>query len=105
VKRGEIWLVSLDPTIGSEIQKTRPCIVVSPREVLGQLRTVIVVPLTTGNRPAPFRNPVRFQRRDGLALPEQIRAVDRSRLIRRLGSLDDGTLSDILRTLRAFFTD
>jgi mRNA interferase MazF len=105
VKRGEVWLVSLDPTVGSEIQKTRSCIVVSPDELLDRIRTVIVVPLTTGNRPAAFRVPVRFQRKDGLALPEQVRAVDKSRLVRRLGVVDDQTMAAVLKTLRLFFSE
>jgi mRNA interferase MazF len=78
---------------------------VSPAELLGQIRTVIVVPLTTGNRPATFRIPVRFQRRDGLALPEQIRAVDKSRLVRRLGAVDERALTATLKTLRLFFSE
>jgi mRNA interferase MazF len=105
VKRGDVWLVSLDPTVGSEIQKTRPCIVVSPGELLDRIRTVIVVPLTTGNRPAAFRVPVRFQRKDGLALPEQVRTVDKSRLVRRLGGVDDQAIAAVLKTLRLFFSE
>ena len=104
MKRGEVWLVSLDPTVGSEIQKTRPCVVVSPPDLLDQIRTVIIVPLTTGNRPAPFRIFTRFQRREGLALPEQVRTIDKSRLVRRLGTVDDLALAAILKMLRSFFT-
>jgi mRNA interferase MazF len=78
---------------------------VSPAELLGTIRTVIVVPLTTGNRPASFRVAVRFQERDGLALPEQIRAVDKSRLIQRLGALDEKALAATLETLRDFFAE
>ena len=105
MKRGEVWLVSLDPTVGSEIQKTRPCVVVSPPDLLDQIRTVIIVPLTTGNRPAPFRVSTRFQRREGLALPEQVRTIDKSRLVRRLGTVDDLALAAILKMLRSFFTE
>ena len=93
------------PPVGSEIQKTRPCIVVSPGELLGGIRTVIIVPLTTGNRPAAFRVPVRFQRRDGLALPEQVRTIDKSRLVRRLGAVDDRTIAAVLKMLRMFFSE
>ncbi len=85
--------------------KTRPCIVVSPPELLEKIRTVIVIPLTTGNRPASFRIPTRFQRREGLALPEQVRTIDKSRLVRRLGKLDEETLAKTLQMLRAFFSD
>ena len=69
VKRGEVWLAALDPTVGSEIRKTRPCLIVSPDELNAHLRTVLSVPLTTGGRPAPFRVPVTFQRKQGLILP------------------------------------
>ncbi|MFH1602635.1 MAG: type II toxin-antitoxin system PemK/MazF family toxin, partial [Pseudomonadota bacterium] len=84
VKRGEIWLATLDPTIGSEIQKTRPCVIISPPEMHDHLRTAIVAPMTTGSRPAPFRIAVRFQDKTGLILLDQIRALDKSRLAKRL---------------------
>ena len=86
MKRGEVWLVNLDPTMGSEIKKTRPCIVLSPDEMHAHLRTVIVAPMTTGARPAPFRVPISFQSKRGLILLDQIRALDKIRLVRRLGS-------------------
>lgn len=104
VKRGEVWLVGLDPTIGSEIQKTRPCLVVSPDLMNAGLRTVILVPLTSAGRPAPFRVPVRFKRKDGLALPDQARTVDRGRLIKKLGNLDSPTVDRVLDVLRRMFT-
>jgi len=85
VKRGEIWLINLDPTVGSEIKKTRPCIIVSPSEMHDYLRTVIVAPMTTGSRPAPFRTPITFGGKRGLVLLDQIRALDKARLIKRLG--------------------
>ena len=72
VVRGEVWLASLDPTVGSEIQKTRPCVVVSPAEMHDGLRTVIVAPMTTGSHPAPFRIPVSLNGKDGLILVDQI---------------------------------
>jgi mRNA interferase MazF len=81
VRRGEIWLVTLDPTAGSEIQKTRPCLVISPAEIHDHLRTVIVAPMTSGSRPAGFRIPVRFDGVDGLILLEQSRALDKRRLL------------------------
>jgi len=103
VKRGDIWLAALDPTLGSEIRKTRPCVIVSPPELHNHLRTVIVVPMTTGSRPAPFRVPVRFQGKDGLILPDQIRTIDQQRLVRRLGGLRPATLERVLAVLQETF--
>ena len=103
VKRGEIWLVSLDPTLGSEIQKTRPCLIVSPDEINAHLRTLIVVPMTTGSRPARFRIPVNFKGKDGLILPDQIRTIDRVRAVKRLGKVTDPTLAATLRVLAEMF--
>lgn len=103
VKRGEVWLAALDPTIGSEIQKTRPCLVVSPDELNAHLRTVIVAPMTTGSRPAPFRVPVRFKGKDGLILPDQMRTLDRARLVKRLGTIDGETGAAVLGVLRTMF--
>ena len=88
VVRGEIWLAALDPTIGSEIQKTRPCAIISPPEMHDYLRTVTVAPMTTGSHPAPYRIPLRFRRRNGLILLDQLRTLDRLRLVRRLGAVD-----------------
>jgi mRNA interferase MazF len=103
--RGDIWLVSLDPTVGSEIQKTRPCVIVSPPEMHDRLRTVIAAPMTTGSRAAPYRIPVKFQGRDGLVLLDQIRALDKRRLIRRIGALPANTLALTLAVLRETFED
>ncbi len=103
LKTGEIWLVSLDPTVGSEIQKTRPCVVVSPAEMHDFLRTVIVAPMTTGSRPAGFRIPVTFQGKSGLILLDQIRTLDKSRLVKRVGAVHPATLEKTLRTLQAVF--
>ena len=101
--RGDIWLVILDPTIGAEIQKTRPCVIVSPPEMHDHLRTVLAAPMTTGNRPAPFRVPVRFEQKSGLILLDQIRALDRQRLTKRLGAIDAATLRLTLARLQAVF--
>ena len=105
VKRGEIWLAALDPTIGSEIQKTRPCVIISPAEMHDYLRTVIVAPMTTGSRPAPFRIPVTFEGKKGLILLDQIRTLDRSRLAKRLGAVTSRTLSATLATLQVVFAN
>lgn len=104
VKRGEVWLVNLDPTAGSEIKKTRPCIIVSPPEMHDYLRTVIVAPMTTGSKPAPFRISISFQGKRGLILLDQIRALDKVRLVRRLGKAAEKTLTTTLRTLQEVFT-
>jgi mRNA interferase MazF len=103
VTRGEIWLVQLDPTVGSEIQKTRPCIVVSPPEMHGFLRTVIVAPMTTGAKPAPYRIPITFEKNKGLILLDQLRTVDKTRLIKRVGRATEKTLAATLQTLQEVF--
>ena len=105
VKRGEIWLVNLDPTVGSEIQKTRPCVVISPPEMHDHLRTALIAPMTTGSHPAPFRIPVRHGGKQGLILLDQIRAVDKTRLVKRSGAIAPGTLSATLDTLGEIFAE
>lgn len=105
MKRGEVWWVALDPTAGSEIQKTRPCVIVSPQVMIDSLRTVIVVPLTSRSRAASFRPAVTFQDTKGLILLDQIRTVDKSRLRDRMGRLDDTRLSEMLTMLRWIFTE
>jgi mRNA interferase MazF len=103
VARGEIWLVNLDPTVGSEIQKTRPCVVISPPEMHDHLRTVLVAPMTTGSWPAPYRIPVTFAGKKGLILLDQVRAIDKTRLVKRFGSLKEKTLFDVLSALQEMF--
>lgn len=105
VKRGDVWLAELDPAIGSEIQKTRPCVVVSPDEMNAHLRTAIVAPMTTGSRPAPFRVPVKFKGKERLILPDQMRTLDKARLVKRLGRLDAATLRALLGVLGEMFAD
>ena len=103
--RGEIWLVNLDPTVGSEIRKTRPCVVVSPAEMHDHLRTVIVAPMTTGSRAAPFRIGVTHGGRKGLILLDQMRAVDKTRLAKKLGAVSPKTLTSTLSTLQEALTE
>jgi len=105
VKRGEIWLAALDPTVGSEIRKTRPCVIISPAEMHDYLRTVIVAPMTTGSRQAPFRIPLTFEGKTGLILLDQIRTLDKSRLAKRLGAVTPKTLSAASATLQVVFAD
>jgi mRNA interferase MazF len=103
VKTGEVWLARLDPADGSEIQKTRPCVVISPAEMHDHLRTVIVAPMTTGSRSAGFRIAVTFQGKSGLILLDQIRALDKLRLVKKAGSIHSATLEKTLRTLQIVF--
>jgi mRNA interferase MazF len=104
VRRGDVFLVSLDPARGREIQKTRPCVIVSPDELNAYLRTFIVAPLTTGGHPYPFRVSCRFEGRAGYIVIDQIRTVDRERLVRRLGKLSASTLKRALAILQEMFT-
>jgi mRNA interferase MazF len=105
VKRGEVWLVNLDPTVGSEIQKTRPCVVISPPEMHDYLRTAIVAPMTTGSRPAPFRIAVRHGGKQGLILLDQIRAIDKTRLVKRAGAISPEEMSATLAALAEVFAE
>jgi mRNA interferase MazF len=104
VKRGEVWLTRLDPTVGSEFNKTRPCLVVSP-DGQDHLRTVMIVPFTTKGRSAPYRTPVLFAGRTGLILTDQTKSVDKRRLLKLLGVLDAATLSATLAILRDTFEE
>ena len=103
VSRGDIFLVALNPTRGSEIRKTRPCVIVSPDELNSHLRTFIVAPLTTGGHPYPFRVRCTFDGKDGHVVADQLRAVDRERLVKQLGKLSETTLNELLGVLQAMF--
>ena len=103
INRFEVYLINLDPTIGSEIKKTRPCLVVSPDEINQNTRTVIVAPLTTKGQAYPTRVPCRFKGKIGQVVVDQIRTVDRSRLIKRLGRIDDKTAAAVLLVLQETF--
>ena len=102
-RRGDVYLVSLDPTTGSEIRKTRPCLILSPNELNQHLRTMIVAPMTTGGRAYPWRVPCRFQKRGGFVAVDQIRAVDAGRLTKRLGKLSPATVTEVLQALQEMF--
>jgi mRNA interferase MazF len=102
-RRGEVYLITLDPTRGREIKKTRPCIVVSPDELNAYLQTVIVAPLTSAGKPYPFRVACEFEKKAGHVVLDQIRTVDRERLVRKLGALSSRTLDNVLRLLREMF--
>jgi mRNA interferase MazF len=103
VNRFEVYLINLDPTVGSEIKKTRPCLVVSPDEMNHNIRTVIVAPLTTKGQPYPTRVPCRFKGKDGQVVLDQIRVVDRSRLIKKLGRIGGKTAAAVLDVLQEMF--
>ena len=105
VKRGEIWLVNLDPTVGSKIQKTRPCVVISPAELHDHLRTVIVAPMTSKGFTAPFRIAVTHAGTKGLIVLDQMRTVDKVRLAKRLGAISTKTLSATLTALQEIFEE
>jgi len=103
VKRGEIWLVNLDTTVGSEIRKSRPCVIVSPPELNRYLRTVIVAPMTSKGFAAPFRVPVTHAGTKGLIVLDQLRAVDKMRLAKRLGTVSGRTLGTVVTKLQEVF--
>ncbi|HDS28931.1 MAG TPA: type II toxin-antitoxin system PemK/MazF family toxin [Candidatus Acetothermia bacterium] len=103
VLRGHVYLVAVDPTEGSEIRKTRPCVVISPDELNEHLRTCIVAPMTTASQSYPFRIPCRFQGKTGHVVLDQIRTVDRQRLVRELGTLSAQALEESLRALTEMF--
>ena len=102
-RRGDVFLVVLDPTRRREIRKRRPCVVVSPDELNAHMGTFIVAPLTTGSHLYPFRVPCRFHDKDGHVVLDQLRTVDRSRLLERLGRLGDAALTASLDVLQAMF--
>ncbi|MGH9529410.1 MAG: type II toxin-antitoxin system PemK/MazF family toxin [Terriglobales bacterium] len=102
--RDEVWLVSLNPAHGAEIHKTRPCLVISPDEINRHLQTVIVAPMTTTMRPYPTRVSLRFHGKSGQAALDQLRAVDRQRLVRRLGTVSPGAAQQVSAVLLEMFS-
>src|ERR1700720_3027551 len=105
VRRFEIYVVNLDPTVGHEIRKLRPCLVISPDEMNRHVQTVIVAPMTTKGRPYPTRVPCTFQGKRGQIVLDQIRAIDRVRLVKRLGKLTGGQAAGVLAVLGAMFAE
>lgn len=103
VARFDVFLVNLDPTVGSEIRKSRPCVVVSPDEMNRYLRTLVVAPLTTASRPYPSRIEVSFAGKDGQVVLDQIRTVDKVRLASRLGALHADEGASVLGVLKELF--
>lgn len=102
--RFDVFLISLDPTRGSEIHKTRPCLIISPDEMNNHIRTVIVAPMTTKGRPYPSRVSCTFQGKRGQVVLDQIRTVDKTRLGRRLGTISSGVQSRVLDALQEMFS-
>jgi mRNA interferase MazF len=105
VARFDVYLVNLDPTIGHEIQKTRPCLILSPDEMNSTLATVIVAPMTTKGRNYPTRIAVRFLGKDGQIVLDQIRTIDKARLVKKLGVVSPHARKAVLGTLAALFAD
>jgi mRNA interferase MazF len=105
ITRGDVYLVRLDPTKGSEIRKTRPCVVISPDELNRHLRTFIAAPMTTGGRAYPWRIACRFQNRSGFVAIDQLRTIDVERVVKRLGRLSNGTTTKVLDTLQEMFAE
>ena len=103
IDRFEVYLVNLDPTVGSEINKTRPCLVISPDEMNHRIRSVIVAPMTTKGNVYPTRIPCRFKGKSGLVVLDQIRTVDQYRLVKKLGRLDAKTATAVLAMLQEMF--
>ena len=103
IRRFDVWLVNLDPTIGVEIKKTRPCVVISPNELNRHVKTVILAPMTTKGRPYPTRAPCRFQGQNGQIVLDQIRTVDHARLVKRLGRISSKTATAVLDVLQELF--
>ena len=104
VRRFDVFLVGLDPTIGSEIQKSRPCLIISPDEMNRHIKTVIIAPMTTQGRKYPTRVACEFQGKQGQDVLDQIRIVDKSRLIRKLGRIDSQTEMKLLSVLQEMFS-
>jgi len=105
VKRFDVYLVNLDPTIGHEIKKSRQCLVISPDEMNQHISTVIVAPMTTKGRNYPTRVPCSFQGKEGPVVMDQIRTVDKIRLVKRLGKIDSKTQADVFSVLSELFSE
>lgn len=103
IKRFDVYLINLDPTVGSEIRKVRPCLVISPDEMNQHIATVIVAPMTTKGRNYPTRVFCTFQGKDGQVVLDQIRTIDKSRLVQKLGKIDKLTQNEVLTLLAEMF--
>lgn len=105
VSQGDIYLINLDPTIGHEIKKTRPCVIISPDEMNRNIATVIIAPMTTRSRSYPTRVPLTFQKKKGWIILDQIRTLDKKRLIKKLGKVDHLTIKKIKSVIKEMLVD
>ena len=103
VNRFDVYLINLDPTVGSEIQKTRPCLIVSPDEMNRHIRTVIVAPMNTASKDYPTRVSCKFKKKKGQIVLDQIRTIDKTRLIKKLGSINPETQLEVISVLQRLF--
>jgi mRNA interferase MazF len=103
VKRFDVYLVNLDPTIGSEIQKTRPCLVISPDEMNRNIRTVIIAPMTSAQKEYPTRVSCTFQKKKGQIVLDQLRTIDKARFIKKLGTIDSRDQLEVISILQQLF--
>ncbi len=103
VNRFDVYLTNLDPTVGSEIQKTRPCLIISPDEMNRHIRTVIVAPMTTAGKEYPTRIACKFSKKKGYIVLDQIRTIEKTRLIKNLGALDSETQLKVVSVLQRLF--
>ena len=104
IKRFDVYLINLDPTIGSEIKKTRPCVVISPDEMNLYIKTVIIAPMTTKGKNYPTRIACKLQGKQGQIVLDQIRTVDKVRLVKRVGQIDSKTKTEVLAKLQEMFS-
>ena len=105
IRQYGVFLISLDPTVGHEIKKSRPCVIISPDEMNKHISTVTIAPMTLSSRSYPTRVPVKFRGKDGWVVLDQIRAVDKKRLIKKLGRIDHNTINSIKSTIKEMLVD
>jgi len=103
INRFDVCLINLDPTMGSEIQKTRPCLIISPDEMNRHIRTVIVAPMTTSGKDYPTRVKCKFKKKKGQIVLDQIRTIDKTRLLRKVGKIDPETQIEVISVLQRLF--
>jgi mRNA interferase MazF len=103
VNRFDVYLINLDPTIGSEIKKTRPCLVISPDEMNHHIRTVIVAPMTSASKTYPTRVSCTFKDKEGQIVLDQIRTIDKARLVKKIGTIDSNTQLEVISVLQRLF--
>lgn len=105
IRQYDVFLISLDPAIGYEIKKSRPCVILSPEEMNRHISTVIITPMTSQSHPYPTRVPVKFGGKNGWVVLDQIRTVDKKRLIKKLGKIDHNTINSIKSTIKEMLVD